>query len=125
MSDFTLDITAYIHSIVDGEMDKIRDRQEEAKKNVLKQIINDTDKYIPYKSGTLANTVSTLPTNDGIIYPVKYASHAFNPLTKSGAEKNYTLNTHPLATGNPFEVSAEENSDRWAELYAEELMKYE
>ena len=53
------------------------------------------DKYVPYDTGTLANTVTT--TDNQIIYEQPYASYVYYGITKNGNRMHYNTSMHPLA----------------------------
>lgn len=60
------------------------------------------DKYVPFRTGTLAETVivngrvTSNVTEDQIIYAQKYAIYPYNGITK-GKEMNYRTDKHPQA----------------------------
>lgn len=56
------------------------------------------DKYVPYDTGTLAETSYT--TKNQIIYNQEYAEYVYNGVSKSGKKLNYQTDKHPFA--GPF-----------------------
>jgi len=61
------------------------------------------DKYVPYRTGTLAHTVwyNNKPTAnveaDRITYSQEYASYVYNGITKNGNRMHYTKTFHRWA----------------------------
>lgn len=95
-----------------------------AKEAVVQRMIKDTDEYVPYVNGRLANSVSVLPKGSGYTYTAEYASYAFNPKTELGKDKKYTKLVHPKAQGLPYKAAEKEHYDEWVELYKEVYEKY-
>ena len=54
------------------------------------------DKYVPYDTGTLANTVTT--TDNQIIYEQEYASYPYYGITKDGKKMHINTDKHLLAS---------------------------
>ena len=54
------------------------------------------DKYVPYDTGTLANTVIT--TDNQIIYEQEYASYPYYGITKNGKKMHINTDKHLLAS---------------------------
>lgn len=103
-------------------LQKVRENDKEAKEKVLKQIVKDTDEYVPYKTGKLSSNVEVKPISSEIVYKEEYASFAFEPVSRSGKPKKYSVERHSNAQGYPLQAAEKENSDKWAELYAKELL---
>lgn len=99
---------------------KFEDASKKAQSEVLKQMIADTEDYIPYKTGKLTSSVNVDESNATINYTAPYAAFAFNPLYK-GKEKVYNRTVHSKAQGNPYQASNIENGQKWALLYAKKL----
>ena len=53
------------------------------------------DKYVPYDTGTLADTVKV--ENDKVIYRQQYARYVYDGVAPSGKPLNYHRDKHPLA----------------------------
>lgn len=99
---------------------KFEDASKKAQSEVLKQMVADTEDYIPYKTGKLTSSVNVDESNATINYTAPYAAFAFNPLYK-GKEKVYNRTVHSKAQGNPYQASNIENGQKWALLYAKKL----
>jgi hypothetical protein len=99
---------------------KFEDASKKAQSEVLKQMVKDTEDYIPYKTGKLNSSVNVDESNATINYTAPYAAFAFNPLYK-GKEKVYNRTVHSKAQGNPYQASNIENGQKWALLYAKKL----
>lgn len=102
---------------------KIESNYDTAVENTLNKIAKDTDPYVPYSTGKLANSVVTNKVNKTINYPVEYASFAFSDETASGFPKQYNKKIHKLATSNPIDVAENNHSNDWVEYFKEELLK--
>lgn len=113
-----LDISGLVLEEVQKTIDK---NKEQAYRNLVNNIKNDTDPYVPYKHGNLAKNVQDTPK--GYMYAEDYASYAFNPTTPSGKPKNYTKDVHIQAQGNPVDVSERELAKKWADQYAKDLLQ--
>ena len=93
-----------------------------AKNAVLHQMLEDTEPYIPCKSGALTENGGVDLENDAIVYDLPYAGFAFNP-TYRGKPKVYDTSRHPLAQGNPYQASTQEFKDEWVRLFKEKLVE--
>lgn len=93
-----------------------------AKNAVLHQMLEDTEPYIPYKTGRLTENGGVDLENDQIVYDLPYAAFAFNP-TYRGRPKVYDTSKHPLAQGNPYQASTEYNKEEWIRLFKEKLVE--
>ena len=93
-----------------------------AKNAVLHQMLEDTEPYIPYKTGALTENGGVDLENDSIVYDLPYAGYAFNP-TYRGRQKVYDTSHHPLATGNPYKESTKEFKDSWVQLFKQKLVE--
>ena len=95
-----------------------------AQLKTLEKIIKDTDEYVPYKTGELANNVEASVESDvgKINYLVPYASYAFYPIAPSGVPKQYTKTVHTKAQGYPLDKSAEEHEEEWLKYFKEVLL---
>lgn len=93
-----------------------------AKNAVLHKMIEDTEPYIPYKTGALTANGGVDLENDQIVYDLPYAKFAFNPKYK-GKQKVYNTTHHPLAQGNPYKASSQEFKEEWANLFKEKLVE--
>lgn len=113
-----LDISGLVLEEVQKTIDK---NKEQAYRNLVNNIKNDTDPYVPYKHGNLAKNVQDTPK--GYMYTEDYASYAFNPTAPSGKPKNYTKDVHIQAQGNPVDVSEREFAKKWADQYAKDLLQ--
>lgn len=89
------------------------------------RIFEDTDPYVPYKTGFLSENLQWKieGARVEVEYVASYAPYAFNPIAPSGKEKNYTKTVHPEARGEPLAYSFSVNEDKWAEYFVEEVFK--
>jgi len=99
---------------------KFEDASKKAQSEVLKQMVVDTEDYIPYKTGKLTSSVNIDESKATLNYSAPYAAFAFNPLYK-GKEKVYNRTVHSKAQGNPYQASQIENGEKWALLFAKKL----
>ena len=93
-----------------------------AKSAVLHQMLEDTEPYIPYKTGRLTENGGVDLENDSIVYDLPYAKFAFNPKYR-GRDKVYDTSGHPLAQGNPYKASTQEFKDEWVRLFKKKLVE--
>lgn len=93
-----------------------------AQSAVLHQMLEDTEPYIPYKTGRLTENGGVDVENQQIVYDLPYAKFAFNPLYR-GRPKVYDTSKHPLATGNPYQESSKEFKDEWVKLFKQKLVE--
>lgn len=121
MSD--MNINAKIDVLVKEVESDILSNSESAKSSVLSQMIEDTDRYVPYDTGELAKSVSKSPNLDGFDYSVPYASFAFDPISPSGKPKSYNTDNHYDAQGNPWEPAFDENKDKYEDMFVDKLLK--
>ena len=54
------------------------------------------DKYVPYDTGTLADTV--VSTENQIVYDQEYASYVYYGITKNGKKMHINTDKHPFAS---------------------------
>jgi hypothetical protein len=99
----------------------IDDSTEEARKKLLDKVIEDTDEFVPYKTGKLSKNVVANTTTNEVIYQEEYASYAFNPIAPSGVPKQYNHEVHPNAQGYPMQKSIAEHEEDWLELFRKEV----
>jgi hypothetical protein len=102
--------------------DKIEANLPAAKEAVLKQIVADTEDYIPYKTGKLTESVGINLEDDSIYYDTAYAGYAFYP-TYQGKPKVYNQSVHSKAQGYPYRASEEEHIEEWAKLFMNKLVE--
>lgn len=101
----------------------LEEADKKARDVVIEQMIQDTDEFVPYKTGKLSRSVEKLPAANGFMYNTEYASYAFDPIAPSGVKKKYTKDVHPKAQGYPFEAASEEHFNDWVDLYEREVLK--
>ena len=118
-----MSIKVVFDDIEDNLLNKIKSNEVTAKDKVLKQIVKDTDDYVPYRTGKLSSDVSINTNDSSITYNQNYASYAFDPDSKDGSPKTYSKSVHKNAQGYPLEASSDDFSYKWAELYRKELLK--
>lgn len=123
MSNRDISLVYQLDKLVDKTTERYKKASLEAKGTVIKQMIVDTDPLVPFKTGKLAHNVKPLPGNIGYVYSQPYASFAFDPIAPSGSYKNYTKTVHPEAMGNSAYMNAERNGDKYAKLYADEVVR--
>lgn len=121
MSD--INVNAKIDVLVKEVELNVLSKSSSAKSSVLSQMIEDTDRYVPYDTGELAKSVSKSPNLDGFDYSVPYASFAFDPIAPSGKPKIYNTTSHYDAQGNPWEPAFEENKDKYEDLFVDKLLE--
>lgn len=109
------------NDIIQQALDK---KRLEALQGLAEIVLNDTNIYVPYKTGALTQSGAVVVTENGVQlgYEEPYAVYAFTPNAPSGKAKNYTKTAHPEARGEPIEYSFSVNSDKWAEYVAKEVL---
>lgn len=102
---------------------RLKEADKKARDVVIEQMIQDTDEFVPYKTGELSQSVEKLPLANGFLYDTEYASYAFDPIAPSGVKKKYTKDVHPKAQGYPFKAASNEHFNDWVDLYEREVLK--
>lgn len=88
-------------------------RIEKARENLCKEIISDTDSFVPYDTGYLASSATILNDGKNIAYTADYAEYVNNmPETN-----NFNRSVHTNATSNWFEASLALNRDKWLQNF--------
>lgn len=118
-----MDITSIVLSKYSDYKDKIISNIEKAKSKSLDKIIKDTEPYVPYKTGSLSNSVVKNVATSTISYTAPHASFAFEPIAPSGKPKEYNQSVHTKAQGYPIQAAYNEHSQEWAEFFAKELLE--
>lgn len=121
MSD--ANISSKVNVLVKEVESTVLSHASSAKSAVLSQMIEDTDRYVPYDTGELAKSVSKSPNLDGFDYSAPYASFAFDPIAPSGKPKVYNTDNHYDAQGNPWEASFDENMDKYEDMFTNKLLE--
>lgn len=114
------DVSKIGYQIVSDLKNTVESNKSNAYNNLLDDIIKDTDKYVPYKSGALSRSVTKV--SDGIEYRKPYASYIFNGVSKSGKPLKYNTSTHNKATSHPLHRALDENIERYTRKYAKDLL---
>lgn len=97
---------------IDGDLGLSRLQKAEFKAQMWldNEVIKDTEKYVPFKTGILAKSAVT-GSNMGkglIIYNTPYARNLYY-----GSTYNFNKNKHPQAQSGWFEVSKSVNLTKW------------
>ena len=76
------------------------------------QVMKDSDKFVPYRSGTLARSVQTAtdPGSGRITWDTPYAHRMY-----VGDRFHFTKDTHPSAGSRWFEVAKEKRLPVWVD----------
>lgn len=119
----SLNISKQLADIEQETLNKILSRLPEAKQKILKQILKDSEQYIPYKTGKLANSAKPVFEPDGIAFTAPYASFALDGVAPSGKPKVYSKSHNTKATSDPIGAAFEVNEDEWIEELVKELLK--
>lgn len=114
------DVSKIGYQIMSDLNNTIGSNKSKAYNNLLDDIIKDTDKYVPYKSGALSRSVTKV--SDGIEYRKPYASYIFNGVSKSGKPLKYNTSTHNKAASHPLHRALDENIERYTRKYAKDLL---
>lgn len=114
------DVSKIGYQIVSDLKNTIESNKSNAYNSLLDDIIKDTDKYVPYKSGALSKSVTKV--SDGIEYRKPYASYIFNGVSKSGKPLKYNTSTHSKAASHPLHRALDENIERYTRKYAKDLL---
>lgn len=117
-----MSISIAVKGLKESLFNKIKDNEPLAREKVLNRIIKDTDEYVPYKTGKLAESAEARPVSSEIVYKEGYASFAFDPVSRSGKPKEYSVERNQKAQGYPIQAAEKEHDKEWAELYAKELL---
>ena len=74
------------------------------------QVMKDSDKYVPYRSGTLARSVQTAtsPGSGRVVWDTPYAHRMY-----TGKRYRFTRDIHPSATAEWFEVAKQKRLSVW------------
>lgn len=121
MSD--INVNAKINVLIKEVETNVLSHSASAKSSVISQMIEDTDRYVPYDTGALSESVSKSPNLDGFDYSVPYASFAFDPIAPSGKPKSYNTDSHYDAQGNPWEPAFEDNKEKYEDLFVDKLLE--
>lgn len=91
----------------------------------------DTEKFVPYLTGNLANSTKVIGSK--IFYPGPYAHYLYEGKSRGGKvsygknkklkSRNLVFNkaSHPLAQDHWFEASKALNMEKWEKAYKESL----
>lgn len=86
-------------------------RIDKARKALCKEIIHDTESFVPYDTGHLSSSVSIQDGGRSIAYTADYAEYVNNmPFSN-----NFDRAVHSHATSKWFEASLIFNRSRWIE----------
>lgn len=99
-------------------LDLVEKNLNGAKAELIEMMINDTDKYVPYDTGHLAESATALSGNAGVEYAAEYAGY----VSSMPPSYDFSHKVHPLATPNWVEVSLSENVGRWIKAFTQSLL---
>lgn len=97
----------------------IKSNEEQAQRKATEKFLELATPYIPYKTGTLFNSMS-VTDNNTIEADASYAESVLSP---SAEPKNYSTDVHGKATSSALEVAAIENEEEILKTFVEELFK--
>ena len=84
------------------------------------KVVEDTDKYVPYRTGWLKRCVrvdDNTSVRKKVVYFASYASECYY------ADHPFSRRRHPLATARWFEASKAANLDAWRSFAAGRILK--
>ena len=94
----------------DAVMDRFESRRQLAQTYLDTQVMKDSDRYVPYRSGALARSVQTAtdPGSGRVVWDTPYAHRRY-------VEENvrFTKDIHPSATSRWFEVAKKKRLAVW------------
>lgn len=90
--------------------DRISGNIERAQKYLDSQVLKDTDKYVPMRTGILAKSgiIGTVIGSGELEYSAPYARRVYY-----GVNINFSKSRHPLACAKFFEASKAVNRKSW------------
>lgn len=93
-----------------NDRDRISGNIERAQKYLDSQVLKDTDKYVPMRTGILAKSgiIGTVICSGELEYAAPYAKRVYY-----GVNINFSKSRHPLACAKFFEASKAVNKSSW------------
>nr|DAV01383.1 MAG TPA: Minor capsid protein [Caudoviricetes sp.] len=86
------------------------------------QMMADMDQFVPYKAGTLSQSVHINANGSQITYTTPYAKAQFYGVTNGAPVRNYTRSEHPRASKR-WDLRAKAlYSKQWADVAKRSLM---
>lgn len=86
------------------------------------QIMADMDQFVPYKAGTLSQSVHINANGSQITYNTPYAQAQFYGIINGSPVRNYTRSEHPRASKRWDLRSKALYGQQWADLAKKNLM---
>lgn len=93
-----------------NDRNRIPQNIERAQKYLDSQVLKDTDKYVPMRTGNLAKSgiIGTVIGSGELEYAAPYARKVYY-----GVNINFSKSRHPLACAKFFEASKAVNKNAW------------
>lgn len=107
-------MSSFQQAVLNAIKEKVNPRVDSATNKLLVEIRNDTDQYVPYRSGMLSKEVEI--TSNSLSYTAPHANHVYER-----EDANFNKDVHSLARAYWLDSSIAINKDRWIRNFKKNL----
>lgn len=107
-------MSSFQQAVLNAIKEKVNPRVDNATNKLLVEIRNDTDQYVPYRSGMLSKEVTI--TSNSLSYTAPYANHIYRR-----ENANFNKGVHNLARAYWLDSSIAINKGKWLKNFKKNL----